>query len=90
MKTYRRKPVMAEAKQLTDGESAQAIMQWINDEGGEVLEALWAGRRYVRLEFRGRDDREVAVGGNWVVHQDGEFHSLTDGEFQSMYEEVSA
>lgn len=90
---FRKKPVVIEARQLTN-ETLFPIMHWIDAEGGKTGEWCWDAdddqfivERYVTIETL--EGNHKAQEGDWIIKGvAGEFYPCKSDIFAATYEPV--
>lgn len=87
---YRKKPVVIEAMQFTQ-ENALKIVEWIDDQGGEVQfhvsEDPPATRRVTRIDIGTLEGTMTANPGDWIIKGvAGEFYPCKPDIFDASYE----
>ena len=82
---FRKKPVVIEARQLTDN-AMWDVYHWIDDNGGRVKEWCWdADERYIKIETLEGDHK--AQEGDWIIKGvKGEFYPCKPDIFEMTYE----
>jgi hypothetical protein len=92
---FRKKPIVIEARQLTDEESCWALVDWIRNNGGRVLGWCWDNpgtalptiERYILIETL--EGNHKAQEFDWIIQGvKGEFYPCKPDIFEMTYEPV--